>query len=247
MMDQHGWNDRYAAADLVWSAEPNQFFADAVRDLTPGRALDLGTGEGRNAMWLAERGWDVTAVDFSDVAIDKARQIAARRDVRVTWVVADLRDYNPQQRPWPPSHRKARCWWWATTPQTSPMGTAVLRTLPFSSHQTRSSGVWMACRWFAPERSSGKSRRRTAREMPSTHWWLRSLQGTKNAPTRHLSHHRAPLGDHAASISSASMRIGLTVIGRARCPKRWTCSGAPVRGRRLGWNSGRDTSRSARS
>lgn len=96
-MDQQVWNDRYAAADLVWSAEPNQFFADAVRDLPPGRALDLGTGEGRNAMWLAERGWDVTAVDFSDVAIEKARHIAARRVVRVTWVVADLLEYNPPQ------------------------------------------------------------------------------------------------------------------------------------------------------
>ena len=97
-MDQRGWNDRYTAADLVWSAEPNQFFADAVRDLTPGRALDLGTGEGRNALWLAERGWDVTAVDFSDVAIEKARHIAGRRNVHVTWVVADLLDYNLQQR-----------------------------------------------------------------------------------------------------------------------------------------------------
>ncbi|MCZ6888274.1 MAG: methyltransferase domain-containing protein [Gammaproteobacteria bacterium] len=91
------WNERYAARELVWSARPNQQLVDSLASLgaAPGRALDVGCGEGRNALWLAEQGWQVTAVDFSSVAIDKARQIAARRGVAVDWVVADVVDWEP--------------------------------------------------------------------------------------------------------------------------------------------------------
>jgi SAM-dependent methyltransferase len=89
-VDSQEWDARYAAVDLVWSAEPNRFLAAEAADLTPGRALDLGCGEGRNAIWLAERGWDVTGVDFSRVAIDKARRLADARGVTVTWAVADI-------------------------------------------------------------------------------------------------------------------------------------------------------------
>ncbi len=70
-MDSRAWDERYAASELVWSSTPNQFVAAEVADLTPGRALDLAAGEGRNALWLAERGWQVTAVDFSLVGLDK--------------------------------------------------------------------------------------------------------------------------------------------------------------------------------
>jgi SAM-dependent methyltransferase len=94
-MDAQSWDKRYADAELVWSADPNQFFAAEVADLPTGRGLDLGTGEGRNAMWLANQGWEVTAVDFSAVAIDKARAIAESRGLSVTWVVADMSDYIP--------------------------------------------------------------------------------------------------------------------------------------------------------
>jgi 2-polyprenyl-3-methyl-5-hydroxy-6-metoxy-1,4-benzoquinol methylase len=62
-MDQLAWNDRYATADLVWTAEPNRTFAAEVAALPPGSALDLGAGEGRNATWLARQGWTATAVD----------------------------------------------------------------------------------------------------------------------------------------------------------------------------------------
>jgi SAM-dependent methyltransferase len=89
-MDSEAWDERYAAVDLVWSAEPNRFLAAEVADLRAGRALDLACGEGRNAIWLAERGWEVTAVDFSRVAIDKARRLAEARGVTVTWAVADV-------------------------------------------------------------------------------------------------------------------------------------------------------------
>lgn len=90
MADRQTWNARYAAKELVWSAGPNESFAREVEHLAPGRALDLGCGEGRNAIYLAEHGWRVTAIDFSDVAIDKARRIAERRGVTVDWRVEDV-------------------------------------------------------------------------------------------------------------------------------------------------------------
>jgi len=94
-MDQAAWNERYAGSGLVWSAEPNRFLVAETGGLAPGRALDLACGEGRNAIWLGERGWRVTGVDFSDVAIEKARQFAASRGVEGEWIAADLRDYEP--------------------------------------------------------------------------------------------------------------------------------------------------------
>ncbi len=95
-MDRQQWDERYASTDLVWTAEPNVFVARELVGLAPGRALDLGTGEGRNAIWLAERGWQVTAVDFSMVALAKAAKLAERRGVTgIAWVNADLRAYQP--------------------------------------------------------------------------------------------------------------------------------------------------------
>jgi SAM-dependent methyltransferase len=97
-MDQASWDRRYSQAELVWSATPNQFFAEEVAPLTPGRALDLGTGEGRNAVWLAERGWDTTAVDFSATGVEKARALAEARGCSVTWIVDDLLTFQPAPR-----------------------------------------------------------------------------------------------------------------------------------------------------
>lgn len=88
-MDANAWDDRYAATELVWSKEPNQFVAQELGDLPPARALDVACGEGRNAIWLAGRGWRVTASDFSPVAVDKGRQLADRAGVVVDWLVAD--------------------------------------------------------------------------------------------------------------------------------------------------------------
>jgi SAM-dependent methyltransferase len=90
MPKREKWNERYAARELVWSAGPNARFAEEVGNLPPGTALDVACGEGRNALWLAEQGWAVTAVDFSDVAIGKARQIAAKRGLNVHWQVLDV-------------------------------------------------------------------------------------------------------------------------------------------------------------
>ena len=86
-MDADAWDARYGAADQVWSLEPNQFVASELADLPPGTAVDLACGEGRNAIWLAERGWTVTGIDFSEVAVERARSIAGDR--AVTWVVGD--------------------------------------------------------------------------------------------------------------------------------------------------------------
>jgi len=89
-MDRDGWNERYRGSGLVWSAEPNRFLVEQVVGLAPGRALDLAAGEGRNAVWLAEQGWTTTAVDFSDVAIGKAAEMAVARGVTIATAVADV-------------------------------------------------------------------------------------------------------------------------------------------------------------
>ncbi|MFZ5789503.1 MAG: SAM-dependent methyltransferase [Pseudomonadota bacterium] len=91
------WNRRYAAKKLVWTANANRFVIAEVANLLPGRALDLAAGEGRNAVWLAERGWSVRAVDFSAVAIEKGGQLAVERKIadKIDFEVADLRGYEP--------------------------------------------------------------------------------------------------------------------------------------------------------
>jgi SAM-dependent methyltransferase len=93
-MDRDGWNERYRAVDLVWGAEPNCFVEQALGSREPaGRALDLACGEGRNAIWLARRGWSVTGVDYSEVAIERARKLAAAEGVEVEWICADVTSY----------------------------------------------------------------------------------------------------------------------------------------------------------
>jgi SAM-dependent methyltransferase len=91
------WNARYARSELLWTAEPNRLFASEVESLEPRRALDLACGEGRNAVWLAERGWRTTGVDFSDVALAKAERLAASRGVAVEWVLADVLEHEPER------------------------------------------------------------------------------------------------------------------------------------------------------
>lgn len=89
------WDERYAGAELMWSLGPNRFVAAECDRLPAGRALDLACGEGRNAIWLAGRGWQVIAVDFSAAALDKARASAGRAGVQVTWVEADVLGWLP--------------------------------------------------------------------------------------------------------------------------------------------------------
>ena len=96
-MDARAWDERYATRELVWSQTPNQFVESELAPLSPGRALDVACGEGRNALWLAERGWAVTAVDFSGVALDKAATLLARRttaELDVSFQCADALTYD---------------------------------------------------------------------------------------------------------------------------------------------------------
>ncbi len=94
-MDPDDWNERYAARELMWTAEPNRSSWRRSPRSPSGRALDLACGEGRNAIWLAERGWQVTGVDFSEGALDKAARLATARGVEAEWVRADLVEYAP--------------------------------------------------------------------------------------------------------------------------------------------------------
>ena len=93
------WDERYADTDYLWDVRPNQFVERHAIDLEPGSAIDLAAGEGRNAVWLAGRGWQVTAVDFSQAGLDKAARLAADRDVaeRVDLVRADALLWEPRE------------------------------------------------------------------------------------------------------------------------------------------------------
>jgi SAM-dependent methyltransferase len=92
------WNERYAGAESLWSRKPNRFLVAEVEGLEPGRALDLACGEGQNAVWLASLGWEVTAVDYADVAVGKGIERAARDGVAVDFRTEDLLDYRPAAR-----------------------------------------------------------------------------------------------------------------------------------------------------
>ena len=84
------WDGRYRGRDgAMWSGRPNGRLVAEVAALTPGRALDVGCGEGADAIWLARRGWTVTAIDISDVAVRRAREAGEGADVAVEWVCGD--------------------------------------------------------------------------------------------------------------------------------------------------------------
>ncbi|SRR5579875_753534 len=94
-MGRQEWDERYRTEELVWGAEPNRFLVEEVEGRRPGTALDLACGEGRNALWLAEQGWRVTAVDFSAAGLAKARELASQRHLDVDFVQADLTQWGP--------------------------------------------------------------------------------------------------------------------------------------------------------
>ncbi len=116
-MDAAQWDRRHAGSGLRWTAEPNPVVIEQLAGLHPGRALDLACGVGRNAVWLATQGWRVTGLDFSDVAIRKARELSRRFDVTPDWIHADVLGWTPRPRSYnlvticylhlPPSERRA--------------------------------------------------------------------------------------------------------------------------------------------
>ena len=94
------WDERYSSADRIWSGRPNTQLVAQVSDLPPGRALDAGCGEGADAIWLAARGWSVTALDVSAVALGRgaaaaADALGADGAARITWQQADLLSWDP--------------------------------------------------------------------------------------------------------------------------------------------------------
>jgi SAM-dependent methyltransferase len=97
--DRESYDELYRSAPALWSGRPNRQLVVEASELPPGRALDAGSGEGGDALWLAERGWRVTAVDFSTVALERAAAQAASRGVddRVEWVHADLGEWTPPE------------------------------------------------------------------------------------------------------------------------------------------------------
>jgi SAM-dependent methyltransferase len=94
MFDEQSFEERYQATDALWSGRPNRQLVAEAADLSPGTALDVGCGEGADAIWLAERGWQVTAVDFARTALERGRAQAESRGPevagRIRWVHADV-------------------------------------------------------------------------------------------------------------------------------------------------------------
>jgi SAM-dependent methyltransferase len=85
------WDARYSEREgAMWSGRPNGRLVAEVADLAPGRALDVGCGEGADAIWLAQRGWTVTAIDISELAVRRAREAAEQVGAAVEWVCGDV-------------------------------------------------------------------------------------------------------------------------------------------------------------
>ena len=97
-MDARAWDDRYLDPERISRTDPNQFVVESVSGLAPGRALDLACGEGRNSLWLAGLGWEVTGVDWSEVAIGRARERSAEQGLDVTWQRQDLFAWTPPEQ-----------------------------------------------------------------------------------------------------------------------------------------------------
>jgi thioredoxin reductase/SAM-dependent methyltransferase len=101
MFSEAAWEERYRAAPAIWSGRPNPQLVTEASDLKAGRALDIGSGEGADAVWLAERGWRVTAVDIATTALERgaahAEAVSAAVAERITWVQADLREHSPDE------------------------------------------------------------------------------------------------------------------------------------------------------
>ncbi len=87
------WNARYEQHHHVWSTEPDPFLVECVSPLAASTAIDLGAGEGRNALWLAQRGWNVTAVDVSDIALQRLAERAGEAKVTIRTLALRFKEY----------------------------------------------------------------------------------------------------------------------------------------------------------
>ncbi len=91
------WDERFSAEHYVYGKEPNQFFRDKIENLTPGRALFVGEGEGRNAVYAASKGWQADAVDISAEAKKKAEALGAEAGVKINFTVSDIAEFTPAE------------------------------------------------------------------------------------------------------------------------------------------------------
>lgn len=111
------WDERYSAEEYIYGKDPNEFLAKAATRIPKGKVLCLAEGEGRNAVFLAEQGYEVVAVDSSSVGLEKAKKLAKERGVEIEAIVADLGNFEIKPDSWdgivsifahlPPDVRKA--------------------------------------------------------------------------------------------------------------------------------------------
>lgn len=99
LQDEELWDERYRSRPALWSGEPNRHLVGEVAGLSPGLALDVGCGEGADAIWLAQRGWRVDGVDVSGVALQRAAEHADRAGAevagRISWLHENLTAWDP--------------------------------------------------------------------------------------------------------------------------------------------------------
>lgn len=98
--DMSMWDQRYDTADYVYGTQPNSFLAEHANKMKTGSALCLAAGEGRNAVWLAKKGFAVTAVDSSTIGLQKAQRLAKNSTVTIDTIVADLADFEINHQDW---------------------------------------------------------------------------------------------------------------------------------------------------
>jgi SAM-dependent methyltransferase len=94
------WDQRYSAEEYIYGKDPNEFLANAVSKIPKGKVLCIAEGEGRNAVFLAEHGYEVVAVDSSSVGLEKARNLAQERGVSIETIVCDLAHFDVDPESW---------------------------------------------------------------------------------------------------------------------------------------------------
>lgn len=100
LQGSHYWDERFQSADYAYGTSPNAFLVWATPQLATGQALSLCEGEGRNAVYLAKMGFEVTAVDFSPVGLQKAQTLAAQHGVAIHYQLMDLKDLQLESQRW---------------------------------------------------------------------------------------------------------------------------------------------------
>jgi SAM-dependent methyltransferase len=91
---QNKWDDRYSSEEYFFGTEPNEFLKEEIEKLSPGKALFIGEGEGRNSVYAAKLGWEVDCVDISDAGKEKAQKLADKNSVKLNYIVGDALNYN---------------------------------------------------------------------------------------------------------------------------------------------------------